>query len=269
MLAARRPGARDGLARALALPPRGGAGRRRLLAQARTLGGHRRRAASRPRVRARDRALRRSAVRRRRRSTSSSARASPRLARPSSSPRSLAVTPLGTLDLVRPDRDAILKALEQVIDPELRAARDRARHGAGRPRRGRRLRLGHDRAHRRRLPASRLVPGAGGAIRGRGAGGHSRAARLRRDDARREGRARRRDCGAGVPRTSDLALAGDTRDRRRLGEGRCREVDPDREPCRCAVPTRRAGRGSSTATSTGTRSRTCSASTRSRSRSTR
>jgi hypothetical protein len=37
-----------------------------------------------------------------------------------------------------PDRDAILKALENVIDPSS-AARHRARHGPRRPRRGRRL----------------------------------------------------------------------------------------------------------------------------------
>ena len=52
-----------GLARNLALPPRRGSRRRRLLAQARTLGRHRGRPAARARVRPRDRAVRGPAVR--------------------------------------------------------------------------------------------------------------------------------------------------------------------------------------------------------------
>ena len=58
---------------------------------------------------------------------------------------------------------------------------------------------------------------------------HVGAARLRRDDARGEGRARL----APARRPSeerDLALARDARGRDRIGQGRRREVDPDGEP---------------------------------------
>ena len=71
----RLPAADHGLARALALPPRGRARRRGLLAQGRALGRHRRRAAAGARARPRDRPAGGAAVRRRRRSTSRAARA--------------------------------------------------------------------------------------------------------------------------------------------------------------------------------------------------
>ena len=58
-------------------------------------------------------------LRRRRRSISSRARALPRPRRPSSWPRSPPHCARYARSM-RPDRDAILKALEQVIDPEIR-----------------------------------------------------------------------------------------------------------------------------------------------------
>ena len=66
----------DGLARALALPSRGRACRRRLLAEAGTVDRHRRGPAARARARLRNRAVRRSATRDAPRSTSSGARES-------------------------------------------------------------------------------------------------------------------------------------------------------------------------------------------------
>ena len=121
MLDLAEPRARHGFARALALPPRGRSRGRRRLAEARAFRGHRCRAAARPRVRPRHRAVRGSAVRLRtarprRPLARSQLRRSPelveRLAR--------ACATAGTLAAMRPDRDAILKALENVIDPELR-----------------------------------------------------------------------------------------------------------------------------------------------------
>ena len=81
-------------------------------------------------------------------------------------------------------RDAVLAALANVIDPELRkpvTELDMVRDDRDR----RRRRDGHDRAHRRRLPAAQLVPGAGRARGRRGRGRHVGAARVRRDEPRR------------------------------------------------------------------------------------
>ena len=72
-------------------------------------------------------------------------------------------------DRMTPDRDAILKALERVIDPELRKpvteldmVRSVEIDGAGRDR--------HDRADGRRLPAARVVRGSGRRARRHAAG---------------------------------------------------------------------------------------------------
>ena len=48
--------------------------------------------------------------------------------------------------------------------------------------------------------------------------------------------------GGNERRPHDLALAGNSRDRRRVREGRCREVDAHREPRVRALVARRAGR---------------------------
>ena len=93
----------------------------------------------------------------------------------------------GTLLGMEPSRDAILAALANVIDPELRkpvTELDMVRDVDDLGRRGHR----HDRAHRRRLPAAQLVPGAGRARGRRRRGRHGGAARVRRDEPRRSAR---------------------------------------------------------------------------------
>ena len=93
--ARRRPaGARDGLARAVALPPRSRPRRRGVLAEAGPLDRHRRRAARRPRARLRDRAVRVAALRRRSARPGSALTASSR-ARPQPSARDLAAALAG------------------------------------------------------------------------------------------------------------------------------------------------------------------------------
>ena len=92
-----------------------------VLAEGGAFGRHRRRPAARPRVRARDRAVRGSAVRvraarsRRALASRSCGVADARGAACDRASRCVAAT----LAAMKPDRDAILKALENVIDPEL------------------------------------------------------------------------------------------------------------------------------------------------------
>ena len=258
--------ASDGLARALALPPRGRPGRRRLLAEARSLGRHRGRAAPRARAGSRDRALRRPAVRRGRPRPRQRSRVSRR--RRSCAPRR---RPLDVLELRRraerngvwpshrppglatarsayglrwphdpgPRRDP--EGARAGHRPRAQAAGDRPRHGARRRRLGRRRRRRHDRAHRRRLPAPVELPGPGRDARRRGAGRHARRAPFRRDEPRGEGRARDappRRAG----RARDPARSRDPRRRGRVGQGRRRQVDPDGEPRGRARRARRARR---------------------------
>ena len=133
---------------------------------------------------------------------------------------------------MEPDRDAILKALENVIDPELRRpvteldmVRDVEIDGgdvsvtialtvAG-------------------LPAARELPGAGRRARRPGAGRRACPARLRRDEPRgtlgafREAPRRRRGALEG-----DLGRPLDSRARGRERQGRRRQVVADREPRR-------------------------------------
>ncbi len=175
----------------------------------------------------------------------------------------------GTLAAMRPDRDAILKALENVIDPELRRpvteldmVRDVLVEDDGSVSVTIALTVAG-------CPLRDSFSGAGLALRRRGARRHARPPRLRRHDVRRRRPRSFRGCAAGTRQTA--------RSRCRRG----RESSPSRRgrvasasrPSPPTSPTRSRSSASrsacSTATSTGTRSRTCSASTRSRSPSTR
>ncbi len=103
--------------------------------------------------------------------------------------------------------------------------------------------VGHDRAHRARLPAPAQLRGAGAARALAAAGGRDRRARVRRHEPGGEGGAddaspRRRERA----HEGHLARPLDARDRRRLGQGRRRQVDAHREPRRGVRPARSAGR---------------------------
>ena len=137
------------------------------------------------------------------------------------------------------DRDDILKALEQVIDPELKLLSPSSTWCAT-SRRGRRARRRHDRADRRRLPAAQLLPGPGARHVGAVAG--VTGVELRFDVMSPEEKAalstRLRGGRAGA---RDLARPGHARRRRRVRQGRRRQVDAHREPRRVARRARRAG----------------------------
>ena len=173
---ARRRAAGHGLARALALPSGCRARRRRLLAQAGALGRHRRRAAARARVRLAIELFEDPPFGRRR-SISSRARASRagrRLAGArsrGSCGRACATRWYPRSREARPRRDP--EGARARDRPRAPQARDRARHGARRARRGGRLRLRDDRAHRRRLPA----PATRSRSRWRSSSARSRASR--------------------------------------------------------------------------------------------
>ena len=224
------------------------------------------------RVRPRDRALRRSACSQRRRSISCTrsrlaAAGSPELVGSARRRASLTRWYARSRE-TGPRRDP--EGARAGHRPRAPDAGDRARHGARRPRRGRRARLGDDRAHRRRLPAAALVPGAGVAsTSARSPGVTARSARLRRDDARRRRRRSSRACAAAGPRRRSRSSPAHARRRGRVGQGRRRQVDADREPRRTRSPRSASRSGCSTGTSTATRSRTCSACTSGRSWSTR
>ena len=169
---------------------------------------------------------------------------------------------------MEPDRDAVLKALEQVIDPELRrpvTELDMVRDveivdGVV---------VADDRAHRRRLPAPQLVRGAGRPRRSRARARRHRRSRSRFDVMTPEERqALTTKLRGGAPeRDAVIQLEpDDARDRRRERQGRRRQVVAHREPRRRVLAARPARSACSTPTSTATRSRTSSASTRSRSR---
>ena len=125
--------------------------------------------------------------------------------------------------------------------PRAAQARDRARDGARRRDPRRRPGRGHGRADRRRLPDARVVRGSGAAVRRRRRRRLLGRAPLRRDERGREGGAVVTAAGRQA-REDDLALARHARARDRVGQGRRRQVDADREPRRRARRARREGR---------------------------
>ena len=138
-----------------------------------------------------------------------------------------------------PERDAILSALERVIDPELHKpvteldmVRDVVVHGDGAVEVTIALTVAG-------CPMRVVVRGPGAAHVGAVAGVASVRAPLRRDEPGREGGAvhapPRRPAGE-----DDLARADHARARDRVGQGRRRQVDADGEPGRSAPARRRA-----------------------------